>query len=273
MKIAVVAYDTALPGEKGLGRMYYLAGLFRRYGYEAELITGSFQHWEKRFRTAAEMDAARAQCDVAFMEQTAYRKNIDLRRVRSLRRMARSVWRHLNQNDYDLVYCLIPDNHIAAVAARYARQRGVPFIIDVEDLWPEAMRMVFDVPVLSDVLFSYFTINARRAYRLADGVIGSGTSRSNTASPSHAVRRSTSETTSPPSTPASGSTPARCERPPGSGGSPTPGRSARATISRRSSGRRTSSDGAARRTSASCCSATGRCGGISRRWRRRWGRT
>lgn len=172
MKIALVACDVALPGEKGLGRMYYLAGLFRRYGYDVELITGSFQHWEKRFRTSEELRREHP-FPVAFMAQPGYTKNIQLRRVRSLRVMAANIRRHLEKNDYDLVYCLIPDNHIAAVAARYAKDRGVPFLIDVEDLWPEAMRLVLDVPVVSDVLFSYFTVNARAAYRRADGVIGS----------------------------------------------------------------------------------------------------
>lgn len=172
MKIALVAYDVALPGEKGLGRMYYLAGLFQQYGYEAELITGTFQHWEKRFRTAEEM-AREYPFRVVFLDRTAYTKNIEFRRIVSLRTLARALRRHLEANSYDLVYCLMPDNHIAAMAAKYAQKCGVPFIIDVEDLWPEAMRLVLDVPVVSDMLFSYFTVNARAAYRRADGVIGS----------------------------------------------------------------------------------------------------
>ena len=172
MRIALVAYDVALPGEKGLGRMYYLAGLFQHYGYETELITGTFQHWEKRFRTAEEM-ARPHPFRVTFLDRTAYAKNIDLRRVASLRALARNIRRYLDSREYDLVYCPIPDNRTAAIAAKYAKKRGVPFIIDVEDLWPEAMRLVLDVPVVSDVLFSSFAADARAAYRRADGVIGS----------------------------------------------------------------------------------------------------
>lgn len=172
MRIALVAYDVALPGEKGLGRMYWLAGLFRRAGYDVELITGTFQHWEKRFRAPEEM-AGEHPFPVTFLARTGYEKNIQLKRVASLLSLARSVRRHLEANEYDLVYCLIPDNHIAAEVGRYARRRGIPFIIDVEDLWPEAMRLVLDVPVVSDVLFSAFSLSARAAYRRADGVIGS----------------------------------------------------------------------------------------------------
>ena len=59
------------------------------------------------------------------------------------------------------------------MAAKHAKKKGLPFVIDVEDLWPEAMRMVLDIPVVSDILFSYFTITAKAAYRRADGVVGS----------------------------------------------------------------------------------------------------
>ncbi len=173
MKIALVAYDVALPGEKGLGRLYYLAELFCRCGYEVDLITSNFQHWEKRFRTPEEMRRNEGACHITFVKQLGYTKNIQLQRIRSYRVMAKNIKKHLEENTYDLVYCIIPDNHIAAMSAQYAHSRGIPFIIDVEDLWPEAMRMVFDVPVVSDILFSYFTVDARRAYRLADGVIGS----------------------------------------------------------------------------------------------------
>ncbi len=173
MRIALVAYDVALPGEKGLGRMYYLAELFCQYGYSVDLITSEFQHWEKRFRTPEELARQDLACGVTYVKQLGYTKNIQLRRIRSYRVMAKNIRAHLEKNEYDLVYCLIPDNYTAAVAGRYAKSRDIPFIIDVEDLWPEAMRMVLDVPVVSDILFSYFTVNARRAYRCADGVIGS----------------------------------------------------------------------------------------------------
>ena len=175
MRIALVAYDAAMPGEKGLARMSYLAALFCQYGYEVDLITSGFQHWEKRPRTEEEIALARKAlpCQVTFADQPGYTKNIQLRRIWSYRILANNILAHLEANDYDLVYSLIPDNRTAALAGKYAKRKGIPFVIDVEDLWPEAMRMVLDVPVLSDILFSYFSVNARRAYRCADGVVGS----------------------------------------------------------------------------------------------------
>lgn len=174
-KVAVVANDVAMPGEKGLGRMYYLSGVLAENGFDVELITADFQHWEKAFRTEEKKMTAQqnAPFRVTFIHENAYTKNIDPKRIFSYRLLAKNIKAHLEANRYDLIYALIPDNHLAAVCGQYAKRRGIPFVIDVEDLWPEAMRMVFDVPVFSDLLFSYFTLNAKKAYSCADAVVGS----------------------------------------------------------------------------------------------------
>lgn len=174
-KIAMIATDVALAGEKGLGRMYYLAELFCQHGYEVHLLTSRFQHWLKRFRADEEMQAIQAavKSKVVFMDEPGYTKNVQLKRILSRRVLTKNIKAYLESHDFDVVYSQIPDNHLASVAAQHAKNRGIPFVVDVEDLWPEAMRMVLDVPVISDVLFSYFTLTAEKTYRLADAVVGS----------------------------------------------------------------------------------------------------
>ena len=61
---------------------------------------------------------------------------------------------------------------MALTAAEYAHKRGIPFIADVNDLWPEAMRMVIDIPVLSTLIFYPLQREAEKVYALASGVIG-----------------------------------------------------------------------------------------------------
>ena len=174
-KIAVVASDVAMPGEKGLGRLYYFSNMLSANGFQVELITADFQHWEKAHRSEAQINEIKRNTpfQLTFLHEPAYAKNIDLKRILSYRVLASNVRRYLSSADFDLIYSLIPDNHLAATAGRCAHQRGIPFVIDVEDLWPEAMRMVFDVPVVSDLVFSYFTHSARQAYSYADAVVGS----------------------------------------------------------------------------------------------------
>ena len=52
-----------------------------------------------------------------------------------------------------MIYCEIPPNDVALAAAEYAKKKGIPFVPDVNDLWPEAMHMVLDIPVISNILF------------------------------------------------------------------------------------------------------------------------
>ncbi len=174
-KIMIVAADVALPGEKGLSRVYYLATRFAAAGFDTELVLSDFQHWKKDYRTPGEQRAAQlaAPFTLTFLHGGRYRKNIDPLRIAGYRRLGRAAAAYLAGARFDLLYCLVPDNYVAARATDCAREKGVPCIVDVEDLWPEAMRMVLDVPVLSDVLFSGFSHYAKKTYRNAAAVVGS----------------------------------------------------------------------------------------------------
>ena len=55
------------------------------------------------------------------------------------------------------------------MCAETAHEHGIPFIADVNDLWPEAMRMVVNVPVVSDIAFRPFARDAHRVYELLSG--------------------------------------------------------------------------------------------------------
>ena len=82
---------------------------------------------------------------------------MDLRRVRSHRIAAENLKKLLEtEGDYDLLYAEIPPNDVALAAAEFAKAKGIPFVADVNDLWPEAMRMVLDIPVVSDIFFTRF---------------------------------------------------------------------------------------------------------------------
>ena len=75
-------------------------------------------------------------------------------------------------HDYDLIYCQIPPNDVAREIGKAAQKFNIPFVVDVNDLWPEAFRVALDVPVLSDILFSPFYRQAKAVYQMADAVVG-----------------------------------------------------------------------------------------------------
>lgn len=172
-KVAVITMGVKLDGEKGYTRFRYLCEFLVKKGYEVDLITTTFQHWEKKQRDLESVDQKSYPFGIKFIYEPGYRKNIDLRRVRSHKIAAENLRKLLEkEGDYDLIYAEIPPNDEALAAAEYAHRNKIPFVADVNDLWPEAMRMVFDIPIVSDLLFYPLKRDAEKVYSLTSGVIG-----------------------------------------------------------------------------------------------------
>lgn len=172
-KIAVITMGVRLNDEPGYTRFRYICEFLSGAGYEVDLITTTFQHWEKKQRNLAKIHQEDYPFNIKFIYEPGYKKNVDLKRIRSHRIAAKNLRTLLEkEGDYDLLYAEIPPNDVALAAAEYAKEKGIPFVVDVNDLWPEAMRMVLDIPVVSDILFYPLKRDAEKVYSLVSGVIG-----------------------------------------------------------------------------------------------------
>lgn len=172
-KIAVISMGVKLNGEKGYSRFRYIGDFLSDAGYQVDLITTTFQHWEKAQRDIDAIKKEDYKFRLKFIYEPGYRKNIDLRRIRSHSIAAKNLAKLLEkEGDYDLIYCEIPPNDVALAAAEYAKKKGIPFVPDVNDLWPEAMRMVLDIPIVSDILFYPLKRDAEKVYSLVSGIVG-----------------------------------------------------------------------------------------------------
>ena len=180
-KIAIITMGVKLKGEKGYTRFGYLAEFLTKAGFQVDLITTTFQHWEKAQRDLkkiqADIDAGEYPFGLRFIYEPGYKKNVDLARIRSHKIAAQNLKKMLEDKpedgkDYDLLYAEIPPNDVARVAAAYGVAHNIPFVSDVNDLWPEAMRMVLDIPVVSSVLFHPLQRDAEKVYSMVSGVVG-----------------------------------------------------------------------------------------------------
>ena len=171
-RIAVYSIDAKLPGEvKGATRYTFLCSLLAQAGYEVDFITSRFQHWDKEMRSKDfAVDAPYA---VHLIDEPGYPKNMCPQRIWSHHIMTKNVAAFFAEHhDYDLIYCQIPPNDVAAAVAEAAARYRIPLVIDVNDLWPEAFRIALDVPVVSNMAFAPFYAQAKRAYALADAIVG-----------------------------------------------------------------------------------------------------
>ena len=70
---------------RGYTRFRFLSELLVREGFEVELFTSSFQHWEKAQRDTTR-ECYRAQpYRISFIQEPGYQKNLDLARINSHR--------------------------------------------------------------------------------------------------------------------------------------------------------------------------------------------
>ena len=174
-KIAIVTMGVKLGNEtRGYTRFRFLAEFLVKKGYAVDLITTTFQHWDKAPRNLASPEYRGLPYHVEFIWEPGYRKNLDLRRIHSHAIAARGMEAYFRDHggEYALIYSEIPPNDVALACAQAAQRLGIPYVADINDLWPEAMRMVVDVPVVSDVAFAGFQRDAHEVYQLLSGAVG-----------------------------------------------------------------------------------------------------
>lgn len=170
--IAIITLAVALENEKGYSRFRFLANLLSDY-YNVDLITSTFQHWEKKQRDPNVINLMNTRYNIKLAYEPGYKKNVDIRRFYSHKVAVKNILEILKEKKYDLIYCIIPDNNMAASIGRYAKSNGIKYIVDVEDLWPEAMEMVSPLPRwMNKLLFSSFRKDAQIAYENADAFVG-----------------------------------------------------------------------------------------------------
>ena len=149
-------------------RFVYLAQLLEKE-HDVEIITSNFMHKPK---THAKSVGTLGNVKVTALQEPGYAKNISLQRFASHKALSKEVKRYLEQRKKpDLVYVAVPSLDVAGVAADYCKKNGVRFVVDIQDLWPEAFLMVFNIPVLSKLLFKPMQLLADRIYGAADHVV------------------------------------------------------------------------------------------------------
>lgn len=167
MDIVIIANFCGDFSQSDNNRFRYLAKLLSQ-NHDVELVTSDFLHSAKQHRG----EVADPPLHVALVHEPGYPRNVCLERFYSHWIFGRNIKKYLeSRKKPDVIYCAIPSLDAANEAANYARRNGVPFILDIQDLWPEAFKVVFRMPVISDLIFAPMTAAANRIYRQADAVI------------------------------------------------------------------------------------------------------
>lgn len=171
--ILIIAHFTQVPGEKGNSRFKYIAEMLSKKKHmKIELVTTEFSHRTKKMRSITTEQRESMMYDLTMIKEPGYKRNVSLRRFYSHYIMGKNLKRYLKQRKKpDIIYCAVPSLDVANVASRYAKQNNIKFIIDVQDLWPEAFKMILNLPIISNLVFKPMEILANNIYKRADEVI------------------------------------------------------------------------------------------------------
>lgn len=171
-RIVIVDHFSQTPDEVGNNRFLYLACLLCQKGYRVEIVTTDFSHKAKKTRQTDPKLLEDLPYQFTMLPEPGYPKNVCLQRFYSHYVFGKNLKKYLAQMEKpDVVYVATPSLDAAGVAAAYCKKEHVPFVVDVQDVWPEAFKLVFNIPVISDVIFAPMTAAANRMYRQADRIV------------------------------------------------------------------------------------------------------
>ncbi|MGP6174877.1 glycosyltransferase family 4 protein [Corynebacterium sp. A21] len=167
--ILIIAHFSG-PTHASNDRFRELARILSKRGATIELATSSFVHESKTQRDPSVELAEPFR--TTYIPEPDYSANVSVGRILSHRAMSRNLVEYLNQREVpDVIYCAMPSNDVAAVVAAYAKQHGVRFVLDVQDLWPEAFELVLKPKRLARYALTPLRSHADRIYRAADAVV------------------------------------------------------------------------------------------------------
>lgn len=171
-KILIIDHFCQAPGETGNNRFIYLAKVLCERGFAVELITSNFQHTAKKTRHIEQHLIDELPYKFTMLSEPKYQKNVCLQRFYSHHIFGHNLRRYLKLiKKPDLVYISVPSLNVGTAATDYCKKYKIPMIVDIQDLWPEAFQLVFNIPVLKKIAFAPMMMQARKTYKAASKII------------------------------------------------------------------------------------------------------
>lgn len=153
---------------KDNNRFVYLANLLCKE-HDVEILTSDFYHFSKSYFTEKPEDFP---FKITLVHEGLYEKNVSLRRLYAHYIWGRSVKAYLcKRKRPDVIYAAVPPLYAAYLVAEYCEKNNIRFMVDIQDLWPEGFKEVFNLPVVSKLAFMPFYFLANSVYKRADEIM------------------------------------------------------------------------------------------------------
>lgn len=158
--------------EKASSRYFTLANMIVESGLELEIVTSTFYHATKSQRKFDVHFLNSFPYKITLINEPGYLKNVSLKRIISHRIFAKNVLNYVKKRKKpDVIYCVVPSLDVAELITDYANENEINVIVDIQDLWPEAYKMVINIPVISDLIFYPMKLKANNIYSSANDIV------------------------------------------------------------------------------------------------------
>ena len=144
MRVWLIATGEPVPTDAVNPRLHrkgMLAKALASRGHEVVWWTSTVNHQEKRHRFLRDtVVQVSEQYHLRFLHAPVYKTSISLRRILSHRCVARKFRQFAPaEPPPDLIVCSMPTIELSVAATQYALARGVPLVLDIEDMWPDVI--------------------------------------------------------------------------------------------------------------------------------------
>lgn len=132
-------------------------------------VTSDFNHGKKCYIPEGAKTSGEVRLHVA-----SYRRNLSFKRILSHLGFARQLRRYLKTlpEKPDMIYCAMPSSSAAYVAGKYCKKYGIPFVIDVIDLWPDSLIPIMPLKNIVKASLMPWRMITNKAYKMADYISG-----------------------------------------------------------------------------------------------------
>lgn len=179
MRVWLITVGEPLPidgGNERLLRAGILAQLLEERGHELVWWTSCFDHVRKKHRSASdEVIEVSTKGRIVLLRGCGYLKNISIRRIIDHRGVAKKFARASKKEPPpDILLCSLPTLTLALAATAYGKAKSVPVLVDIRDLWPDALveSVAPWARVFARLLLAPMYRAAGKACRDATGIIG-----------------------------------------------------------------------------------------------------
>lgn len=151
MRIWTIKIGEPLPGDNvRLMRTGMITRELAKRGTEVTWWVSTFSHNQPAKQYVGQKGEQRSVMDgvtLRFVHGVPYQENVSLARIRNHRQLAEDFSRLApTLPKPDLIFCAYPPIEIADEATAFGAKHGIPVVVDIRDLWPEAFLYVTPVP-------------------------------------------------------------------------------------------------------------------------------